>query len=138
MSPQDERIPSEQLVYARWLDWGTRAGLALLAASFALYALGLAAPQVPFEQLARAWSLPVDQYRAAVGAPAGWGWLTLALRGDYMNLVGIALLALTSLVCTLRALPLFLARGERALALIAGLQATVLAVAAAGVLGGAH
>jgi hypothetical protein len=138
MNPQEERIPPEQLLYARWLDWGTRAGLALLAVSFAAYVLGLAAPHVPFEQLARAWSLPVDPYRAAVGAPAGWGWLALAAHGDYMNYFGIVLLALSTLACMLRALPAFLARGDRAYALIAGLQVIVLAVAAAGVLGGAH
>lgn len=130
--------PPEQLLYARWLDWGTRAGLALLLASFAAYVLGLAAPHVPFEQLARAWSLPVDQYRAAVGAPAGWGWLALAARGDYMNYLGIVLLALSTLACMLRALPAFLARGERAYALMAALQAVVLAVAAAGLPGAGH
>jgi len=132
------RIPPEQLVYARWLDWGTRAGLALLLASFAAYLLGAFAPHVPFEALARAWSLPVDQYRAAVGAPAGWDWVRLAGRGDYLNFVGIALLALSTIACMLRAMAAFLARGERALALIAGLQVAVLALAAAGVLGGAH
>lgn len=132
------RPPPEPLLYARWLDWGTRAGLALLVASFVAYLLGLAAPHVPFELLARTWSLPVDQYRAAVGAPAGWDWLRLAARGDYLNLVGIALLALSTLACTLRVLPSFLARGDRAYALIAAAQVVVLAVAAAGVLGGAH
>jgi hypothetical protein len=130
--------PPEQLLYARWLDWGTRAGLALLLASFAAYALGLAAPLVPFGELARAWSLPVDQYRAAVGAPAGWGWLALLHHGDTMNFAGIALLALASLACTLRVLPAFVARGERALALVAAAQAVVLALAASGVFGGAH
>lgn len=130
--------PPEQLLYARWLDWGTRAGFALLLASFAAYALGLAAPHVPFEQLARAWSLPVDQYRAAVGAPAGWGWLALAARGDYMNYFGIVLLALSTLACMLRLLPAFLARGERVYALIACAQAVVLAVAAAGLFGTGH
>lgn len=130
--------PPEQLLYARWLDWGTRAGLTLLVASFAVYALGLAAPHVPFELLARAWSLPVDQYRAAVGAPAGWGWLALAARGDYMNYAGIVLLALSTFACMLRALPAFLARGERAYALMAALQAVVLAVAAAGLPGASH
>jgi hypothetical protein len=130
--------PPEQLLYARWLDWGTRAGLALLVTTFAAYVLGLAAPHVPFEQLARAWSLPVDQYRAAVGAPSGWGWLALAARGDYMNYLGIVLLALSTLVCMLRALPAFLARGERGYALIACAQAVVLAVAAAVPFGTGH
>lgn len=138
MKLQDDRMPQEQLLYARWLDWGTRAGLALLAGSFAAYALGLAAPHVPFDQLARAWSLPVDQYRAAVAAPAGWGWLALAARGDYMNYFGVVVLALSTLACYLLALPAFLARGQRAYALIAAWQVLVLAIAAAGVLGGAH
>lgn len=138
MNRQEERIPQEQLLYARWLDWGTRAGLVLLAGTFAAYMLGLAAPHVPFDQLARAWSLPVDQYRAAVAAPAGWGWLVLAAHGDYMNYFGIVLLALSTLACYLRALPAFLARGDRAYALIAACQVLVLAIAAAGVLGGSH
>lgn len=127
--------PPEQLLYARWLDWGTRAGLALLVASFAAYVLGLTAPHVPFERLAQVWSLPVDQYRAAVAAPAGWGWLPLVSRSDYMNYCGIALLALSTIACYLRSLPEFLARGERAYALIAAAQIVVLAVAAAGLPG---
>lgn len=138
MNPHEDRTPHEQLLYARWLDWGTRAGLAALIATFVAYLAGWAAPFVPFEQLARAWSLPVDEYRAAVAAPAGWGWLALATHGDYANYAGIALLGLVTLVCYLRALPTFLARGERAYALIAGAQAVVLAVAAAGLFGGAH
>jgi hypothetical protein len=138
MSLRDERTPHEQIVYARWLDWGTRAGLTALVATFAVYLADWAIPHVPFEQLARAWSLPVAEYRAAVGAPTGWGWLALATHSDYANYAGIALLGLISIVCYLRALPAFLARGDRAYAAIAAAQVAVLALAAAGVLGGAH
>jgi len=138
MNLQDDRIPREQLLYARWLDWGTRAGLAVLIATFVAYVAGLAAPHVPFEHLARVWSLPVDQYRAAVAAPAGWGWLGLAAHSDYANYAGIALLGLVTIVCYLRALPAFLARGDRVFALIAAAEIAILASAAAGVLGGAH
>ena len=65
MSLRDERTPHEQIVYARWLDWGTRAGLTALVATFVVYLADWAIPHVPFEQLARAWSLPVAEYRAA-------------------------------------------------------------------------
>ena len=63
-------LPPEQFAYARWLDWGTRIGLALLAASFLAYALGVSAPYVPFERLAHIWSLPLDQYRAGRAGPS--------------------------------------------------------------------
>jgi hypothetical protein len=138
MNLQDDRMPQEQLLYARWLDWGTRAGLALLIGTFVVYMLDLAAPHVSFERVAQVWSLPVDQYRAAVAAPAGWGWLALAAHSDYMNYAGIVLLALVTIACYLRVLPVFVARGDRAYALIAAWQVLVLAIAAAGVLGGAH
>ena len=138
MNLHEHGTPHEQVLYARWLDWGTRAGLAALIATFVSYLAGWAAPFVPFEQLARVWSLPVDQYRAAIGAPAGWGWLTLATHSDYANYAGIALLGLVTIICYLRALPAFLARGDRVFALIAAAQIAVLALAAAGVLGGGH
>jgi len=138
MTRQEDRIPHEQYVYARWLDWGTRIALLLLVATFVAYVLELTTPHVPFDQLTRIWSLPVEQYRAAASAPAGWGWLALASHSDYMNYVGIVFLALTTIVCYLRALPLFLARGDRAYALVAAVEIAVLATAAAGILGGVH
>jgi hypothetical protein len=138
MIPQEGRISHEQIVYARWLDWGTRIGLMLLVGTFVAYVLGLSAPHVPFDQLARFWSLPVDQYRAAAAVPDGWGWLALASRSDYMNYLGIAFLGLVTIACYLRALPGFLARRDRVYALIAAVEIAVLATAAAGVLGGAH
>jgi hypothetical protein len=138
MDPSNDRFGDEELAYARWLDWGTHTGLAVLVASFFAYALGLAAPHVPLDVLASVWSLPVDQYRAAVGAPAGWGWLRLATRGDYLNYFGIAFLALVSALCYLRILPLLVARNDRIYALIATLEIVVLLAAAAGIVGAAH
>jgi hypothetical protein len=138
MEPSNDRFWDEELAYARWLDWGTRAGLAVLVASFFAYALGLAPPHVPFDELASVWGLPVDQYRAAIGAPAGWDWLGLARRGDYLNYFGIAFLALVSVLCYLRILPLLIARKDRIYALIAALEITVLLAAAAGIVGAPH
>jgi len=138
MESSNNRFSEEELAYARWLDWGTRAGLTVLVASFFAYALELAAPHVPFDHLPSVWSLPVDQYRAAVGAPAGWGWLHLATRGDYLNYFGIAFLALVSALCYLRILPLLVARNDRIYALIAALEIVVLLAAAAGIVGAPH
>ncbi len=138
MRTPGHRIPPEQFTYARWLDWGTRAGLVVLIASFLAYALGLVAPHVPLDALARIWSLPVDQYREAAGAPSGWGWLDLASRGDYLNYFGIVFLGLVTALCYLRVLPILLARGERVYALIVAVEIAVLAAAAAGVGGALH
>ena len=127
-----------ELTYARWLDWGTRVGFVILIASFFAYALELVAPHVPLDQLAKTWTLPVHDYRAAVGAPAGWDWLGLAARGDYLNYFGIALISLVTGICYLRVLPLLFTRGERAYALIAAAEVLVLAAACAGIAGAAH
>jgi hypothetical protein len=125
-------IAAEQQLYARWLDWGARAGFGALLAGFLAYALGWIEPHVPLERLPQLWALPVDRYLAASGSPAGWGWLRLAARGDYLILLAVAWLALTTIACCLRIAPPRWRRGERLLALIALAQALVLIAAAAG------
>ena len=122
----------EQQLYARWLDIGTRLGLAWLLASFAIYMLALLDPHVPHAELPRLWTLSVDQYIAASGAPTGWAWTALLHRGDYLNFIGVALFAGISALCYARIIPLFLASGEHGRAAIALLQILVLAAAAAG------
>ena len=131
-------LSAAELTYARWLDWGTRIGLSVLIASFFAYVLEVVVPHVPLAKLAKTWTLPVHEYRAAVGAPAGWGWLDLAARGDYLNYFGIVLLCLVTAICYLRVLPMLLARGERTYALIAAVEIVVLAAAAAGIVGASH
>ena len=103
-----------------------RIAFALLVASFAVYLLGVMEPLVPTAELVRLWSLPVDRYVAATGAPTGWGWLKMLGKGDYVNFIGIALLATITIVCYARIVP-GLPRLHAALALI---QIAVLLAAA--------
>lgn len=117
---------SEQHIYARWLDIGTRIGFAVLLVTFAIYAFGLLDALVPPQDLARLWGLPVDRYVQATGGPTGWGWLRLLGKGDYLNFVGIALLATITIVCYARIVPV-LPRLQAALAVI---QIAVLLAAA--------
>jgi hypothetical protein len=121
-----------ELIYSRWLAWGARAGLAVLTAAFLAYAGGWAAPLIPLQELPGLWSLPLERYLAQSGAPTGWHWFAVATKGDYANLMGIALLGFVSMACYLRLLPVLWQRGERALALIAAAQVAVLAAAAIG------
>lgn len=129
---------AEELAYARWLDACTKIGFVLLVGSFLLYVTGVLPPHVPVHELPRVWSLPVERYLAATGMPSGWGWVALVGRGDILNFVGVAFLSLTTLICYLRVLPMFARRRDRVFATIAALEIVVLALAASGLLSGAH
>lgn len=131
-------VSPEQQVYARWLDWSTRVSLAVLIAAFLAYAVGLLAPAVAVDDLPRLWVLPVERYLEATGVPSGWGWVAMLAKGDYLNLVGVALLGFVTVLCYLRVLPLLLARGERLQAAFAVAQVAVLLLAASGLLAGGH
>jgi hypothetical protein len=116
----------EQHVYARWLDVGTKIGFAVLLFTFAIYILGLLDPLVPPQDLVRLWSRPVDRYVSATGGPTGWGWLAHLGRGDYLNMLGVALLASITVVCYARVIPLL----PRVQAALAAIQIAVLLAAA--------
>jgi len=124
----------EQQIYARWVDIGTRIGLALLVISFALYVTGMLEAHVPAAELVRLWDLPVHLFVAATDAPTGWGWLALLHKGDYLTFVGIAVFAGITLVCYARMIPMLIARGERLHAALAAAQLLVLALALSGVM----
>jgi hypothetical protein len=126
-------LEQAQRSFARWVDIGTRLGLALLVAGFAAYVGGLLPPHVPLAGLAGAWHLPLAQFAAATGAPTGWQWLQLAGRGDYFNFIGIVVLASIIIAAYLRVLSL-VARTERVFAVIAALEIVVLLAAASGLL----
>jgi hypothetical protein len=127
-----------ELIYARWLSWCTRAALAVLAAAFFIYVLQVMEPLIALQRLPQVWSLPLERFLAATGAPTGWEWLRAAMKGDYANLVGIGMLGLVSALCYLRLLLALVRRGERALAVLAALQIAVLLAAASGLLAGGH
>lgn len=125
-------------MYARWAGWGTRIGLALLVCTFAVYVLALLEPLVPVERLPALWALPAERYLALTGAPTGWGWLTSLGRADYLNLLGIALLACVTMLCYARLLVSFLRQRDRLQSALVALQIVVLLAAASGLLDRAH
>jgi hypothetical protein len=129
---------NDQQVYARWLDWGTRLSLAVLVAAFLAYVFGLTPAALPLAEMPRFWRLPLERYLALSGSPTGWGWVAMLDKGEYQNLVGVALLGLVTVVCYLRVLPLLLARRERLQAAIVAAQVLVLLLAASGLLAGGH
>jgi hypothetical protein len=113
-------------------------GLGVLAASFVAYALGWIPPLVPFSELPRLWEQPVVRFVAQTGAPTGWGWVAKLGTGDYLNLLGVALLSSVTAVAYARVLFVYLRRGDRWHAVLAAAQIVVLLAAASGFLAVGH
>jgi hypothetical protein len=121
-----------QATYARWLDVATRVGFVVSLVAFLVYVSGLVEPFVPLEQLPLLWGLSAARFAELTGAPAGWGWLGMLGKADYLNLAAVALFGIVTLACYARIVPLLFAAGERLQAFIALAQVLVLAAAAAG------
>ena len=124
--------------YAFLLGWGTRVGVLALLLSFSAYVFGFLAPHVPLDKLPDAWNLPVNDYLQRTATPNGWGWLTLAHKGDLSNLIGIALLAGCSMAPLLGMVWLYVKRNDYVYAAICTVILMVLLLAASGVLTAGH
>lgn len=124
--------------YALLLDWSTRLGVLVLLLTFAAYVFGILTPYVPLEQLPSLWRLPVNEYAQRTATPTGWGWLALAYHGDLANLLGIGLLAASSMAPLLGLMLLYVKRKDRVYAVICAVILAVLLLAASGLLTGGH
>lgn len=124
----------EQLIYAKLLDRGMKLGLLMLIITFALYVFGVLEPWVPVEKLTNWWSLPVNQYLEVAGIHAGWNWLGLVGKGDFLNFVGIAFLSGVTIACYLAIIPGLFRKKDTVYGVIAVLEVLVLVLAASGLL----
>jgi hypothetical protein len=136
--PPNPLPPAEQGRYARWLQWTSRAGLAVLVMTFFLYLSGLVPPLVAHERLPSVWNLSAAEYQRATGSPTGWGWLGLLGHSDIASLVGIAVLASCSIACLAAIMPFYARRRERVYVVICLLEIGVLLLAASGILNFGH
>ena len=125
---------SEQLLYARVLDYGVKAGLALLVIGFAVYVAGALPLQVPLEDLPRLWALPVGEYLRESGAAVHWYSAGALQRGDVLALAGIVFLAGVSVPCLLLIGWAYAARRDWSYLAITAALAGVLVLAASGAL----
>ncbi len=70
---------------------------------------------------------------------AGWSWLKNIRKGDYMNFVGIAILAGLTIACYIAIIPALMKKKDTAYLILAIAEVLVLTLAASGVLkGGGH
>ena len=144
--PLSVEASEEQLLYAKILAVGMYIGLGILLVTFSLYVTGILAPAVPIEELPNYWTLSAHEYLEAInhdflhrdGIVVGWGWVAVLNMGDYLNFIGIALLALVTIVCYLGILPTLFRKKDWVYGTIAILEILVLALAASGIVSGGH
>ncbi|MEW6138458.1 MAG: DUF1634 domain-containing protein [Thermodesulfobacteriota bacterium] len=129
----------EQLTYANLLEKGMFVGLGLVLVTFAIYVLGIVSPYIPVDEIPKYWHLSVEKYLEAANVHAGWSWLGMLGYGDYLNFVGIAILAGVTILCYLAIVPILWRNDDKMYAVLALLEAIILCVAASGILGaGGH
>ncbi len=135
----DGKASPAQITYANMLFYGAWSGLGILVLTYFLYISGIVPPHVPLKEIPLLWSQPVHTYLELGHVPVGWGWLALIGQGDFLNFIGIVILASMTLVCYIPLIPSLLKHGEKALATMAALEILVLALAASGLVnGGGH
>lgn len=128
----------EQIRYAGILEKGMYIGLLILFITFIIYAFGFMKPYIPMNEISGYWSMNVHDYLKAANIKTGWSWLGMLHRGDFINFIGIAILAGVTIICYLSIIPILLRNKDRVYALLALLEVIILSLAASGILAVGH
>jgi hypothetical protein len=137
---KDDLQPSrEQIIYANLLIIGVWTGIFILLATYAIYVSGILPQHVDMSLIPQLWGKGVSEYLELTHSPHGWGWTALLAKGDFLNYLGFAFLALMTIVCYLVLVRGYSRQKDWMYAAIAILEIVVLSVAASGILGtGGH
>jgi uncharacterized membrane protein YfcA len=129
---------AEQLRYAVVLEKGMYAGLLCLLVTFALYVSGIMEPHIPLDDLPEHWNKNVHEYLSDAGIEAGWSWVGMLGRGDFVNFIGVAALAGVTVIAYLAIIPLLIKSRDTIYTILASLEVLVLLAAASGLIAGGH
>jgi hypothetical protein len=139
MTPKAPQAPPEQITYANLLFYGSWSAIAILLITFGVYVTGVFESYIPINEVSQYWSMPVAQYVHQANVPTGWGWVTLLGKGDFLNFIGIVLLAGMTIVCFIVVLPYYIKQKDVAFIVLIILEVLVLSLGASGLLGtGGH
>jgi hypothetical protein len=139
MTSQAPKAAPEQVKYADLLFYGSWAAIAILLTTYFVYVSGMLETHVPIHDLSQYWSGPVSEYVHEANIPLGWDWLSLISKGDFLNFIGIVLLASLTIICFLTLLPTYIRNKDLAFVVIVILEVLVLCFGASGILGtGGH
>jgi hypothetical protein len=128
----------EQILYAKILEWGMYSGLLILFITFALYTFGIMDPYIPMDKISNYWSMNVHDYLEHAGIKDGWGWVGMVRYGDFVNFIGIAILAGVTIICYAAIVPTLLKNKDIVYAILAVLEVVILGAAASGILAVGH
>jgi hypothetical protein len=134
---EEKRITAaseEQVAYAKILNVGMSLGLVIIVVTFIIYMSGILASFIPPQEIPKYWTMSSKNFIHLLGAPTGWAWLAIVGKGDYLNFIGIALLAGLTIVCYLVMLPILMRKKDIPYVVIAIIEVAVLALAASGIL----
>jgi hypothetical protein len=128
----------EQVLYANILNKGMYVGLAILFITFAIYAFGIMKPYIPLDEISHYWGYSVHEYLEHTEIGTGWSWVGMLKYGDFLNFIGIAILAGVTIICYLAIVPLLFKSNDKVYAILALLEAVILSLAASGILKVGH
>ena len=139
MTSQAPQAPPEQITYANLLFYGSWGAIAILLITFFVYVSGVFESYIPINEISQYWSMPVSQYVHEANIPIGWGWATLLGKGDFLNFIGIVLLAGMTIVCFIVILPYYIKQKDIPFMVLIILEVLVLCLGASGIFGtGGH
>jgi hypothetical protein len=135
--PMLEASP-EQILYAKILEIGMYIGLLILFVTFGLYTFGILDPYIPLDKISQFWSYSVNDYLEHANIKAGWSWLGMLKYGDFINFIGVAILAGVTILCYAAIVPTLLKNNDKVYAVLAVLEVIILSAAASGLLAVGH
>ena len=128
----------EQLLYAKILEKGMYSGLLILLITFGLYTFGILDPYIPLDKVSEYWSYNVNDYLKHAEIKPGWAWLGMLKYGDFVNFIGIAILAGVTIFCYAAIVPTLLKNNDKVYAILAIIEVIILSAAASGLLAVGH
>ena len=130
---------SYQIRYANILSTGAWIGIFLMLVTYFIYVAGIISPHVEMTTITQNWDKGVDEFLHITASPHGWGWLSLLHKADFLNFIGIVLLAVLTIICYLFLIAGFKKSKDWIYFAISLLEVAVLCLAASGILGaGGH
>jgi len=134
MTTKIHEAPPQQAIYANLLFYGSWAAIGILLVTYLIYVSGIIDAYVPIDRLSHYWSGPAREYVHEANIPLGWGWVSLVNKGDFLNFIGIVLLAGMTIICFLTLLPGYIRKKDIPFVVIVLLEVAVLIVGASGIL----
>ena len=135
---KDIKAGPEQILYASILEKGMLIGLFILFITFFIYVFGIMKPYIPLDEISKFWSMNVHDYLEHAKIKGGWSWLLMLGYGDFINFIGIAILAGVTIISYIGIIPHLARQKDWAFVVFLVMEVLVLSLAASGLLKVGH